>query len=134
MRNLPRGAIATIVAAGGYAALYRLGQTWGATAQEQHQPLAGDELLPDATAWTTHAITVAAPAGAVWPWLVQMGWGPAGWYTYRWVDRLLFPANGPSANQLLAEHQQLAVGDRSRMGPRRRTAGSPWSGWSRTGC
>jgi hypothetical protein len=53
----------------------------------------------------------------VWPWLVQMGWGRAGWYTYRWVDRLLFPANGPSANQLLPEHQQLAVGDRVPDGP-----------------
>jgi hypothetical protein len=53
----------------------------------------------------THAITIAASADAVWPWLVQMGWGRAGWYTYRWVDRLLFPANGPSADQLLSQHQ-----------------------------
>jgi hypothetical protein len=62
--------------------------------------LAGDEPLPEATALTTHAITIAAPPAAVWPWLAQMGWGRAGWYTYRWVDRLLFPANGPSANYL----------------------------------
>jgi hypothetical protein len=117
MSTPPRGATAAVVAAGGYAALYRLGQTWGATAQEQRQPLAEDELLPDATALTTHAITVAAPAAEVWPWLVQMGWGRGGWYTYRWVDRLLFPANGPSANQLLPQHQQLAVGDRVPDGP-----------------
>ena len=117
MRNLPRGATAAVAAAGGYAVLYRLGQTWGATVQEQRQALAGDELLPDATAWTTHAITIAAPSAAVWPWLIQMGWGRAGWYTYRWVDRLLFPANGPSANQLLPEHQQLAVGDQVPDGP-----------------
>jgi hypothetical protein len=117
MRNLPRGATAAVAAAGGYAVLYCLGQTWGATVQEQHQPLAGDELLPDATAWTTHAITIAAPAHDVWPWLVQMGWGRAGWYTYRWVDRLLFPANGPSANHILPDHQQLQVGDRVPDGP-----------------
>ena len=43
------------VAAGGYAALYRLGQTWGATEEEQRKALAGDELLPDARARTTHA-------------------------------------------------------------------------------
>jgi hypothetical protein len=78
MRNLPRGATAAVVAAGGYAALYRLGQIWGATAQEQRQPLAGDELLAETTAPTTHAITVAGPAAEVWPWLVQMGWGRAG--------------------------------------------------------
>jgi hypothetical protein len=117
MRNLPRGATAAVAAAGGYAVLYRLGQTWGATAQEQRQALAGDDLLPDATAWTTHAITIAAPPSAVWPWLVQMGWDRAGWYTYRWVDRLLFPANGPSATHILPEHQQLQVGDRVPDGP-----------------
>jgi hypothetical protein len=117
MSNLARGAIAAVAAAGGYAALYRLGQTWGATAEEQHQPLAGDELLPEGTALTTHAITIAAPSAAVWPWLVQMGWGRAGWYTYRWVDRLLFPANGPSATRILPEHQQLAVGDHVPDGP-----------------
>jgi hypothetical protein len=110
-------AAAALAVAGWYATLYRLGQTWGATAQEQRQPLAGGELLPEARALTTHAITIAAPAAAVWPWLVQMGWGRAGWYTYRWVDRLLFPANGPSADQFLPQHQQLAVGDRVPDGP-----------------
>jgi hypothetical protein len=117
MRPVPVGATAALAAAGGYAALYRLGRTWGATAHEQRQPLAGDELLPDARARTTHAITIAAPAAAVWPWLVQMGWGRAGWYTYRWVDRLLFPANGPSADRILPEYQQLELGDRVLDGP-----------------
>src|SRR5918994_1103738 len=93
MRPISRGATAAVAAAGGYATLYRLGQTWGATDQERKQALVGDELLPNARAWTTHAITIEAPAPTVWPWLVQMGWGRAGWYTYRWVDRLLFPAN-----------------------------------------
>ena len=134
MRHLPAGATAAIAAAGGYAALYRLGQTWGATDQERQQALAGDELLPDARAWTTHAITIMAPAPEVWPWLVQMGWGRAGWYTYRWVDRLLFPANGPSSARILPEHQRLGEGDRIPDGPPTWTVGSPWSGSSRAGC
>ncbi|HKP98693.1 MAG TPA: SRPBCC family protein [Actinomycetes bacterium] len=117
MRHVPTGATAALAAVCGYAALYRLGQTWGATNNEQRQPLAGDELLPDAAARTTHAITITAPADAVWPWLVQMGWGRAGWYTYRWVDRLLFPANGPSADRIQPELQQLEVGDRVPDGP-----------------
>jgi hypothetical protein len=114
---MSRGVVTAVAAVGGYAALYRLGQTWGATGQEQRQALTGDDLLPNATTLTTHAITIAAPAHAVWPWLVQMGWGRAGWYTYRWVDRLLFPANGPSANHLLPEHQGLQVGDHLPDGP-----------------
>ena len=39
---------------------------------------------------TNHAITIDAPPEDVWPWMVQMGWGRGGWYTARWVDRLLF--------------------------------------------
>jgi hypothetical protein len=36
----------------------------------------------------------------VWPWLTQVGWHRGGWYTPRWVDRLLFPDNWPSATSL----------------------------------
>lgn len=131
MRRVPVGAAATLAAAGGYAALYRLGQTWGATRQERRRGLPGDELLPGARAFTTHAVTIAAPAHRVWPWLVQMGWGRAGWYTYRWVDRLLFPANGPSANRILTAAPAFAGGrpdSRRSAGGRllvhRRTAGA----------
>ena len=53
----------------------------------------------------------------MWPWLVQTGWGRGGWYTARWVDRLLFPRNGPSADQIVPELQHLAVGDRILDGP-----------------
>ena len=114
--------------------LYRLGQTWGATGQEQQQPLAGDELLPDARAWTTHAITVAAPAHAVWPWLVQMGWGgPAGTPTAGSTgscSRLTAPA--PTASFRSTSGCARAIA--SPTAHRRLTAGSPWSGWRRTGC
>ena len=54
---MSKGVAAAVAAVGGYAVLYRLVQTWGSTAQEQRQALAGDELLPDARAFTTHAIT-----------------------------------------------------------------------------
>ena len=60
-RHVLAGATAALAAVGGYARLYRLGQTWGATDQELQQALAGDELPPDATARTTHAITIAGP-------------------------------------------------------------------------
>ena len=47
----------------------------------------------------------------MWPWLVQMGWHRAGWYTARWVDKLLFPLNWPSANRIIPELQHIDVGD-----------------------
>jgi hypothetical protein len=80
--------------------------------------LPGDELVDDPTVVTNHAITIPAQVDQVWPWLVQMGWHRGGWYTARWVDRLLFPANRPSAAQLVPDLQRpLAVGDRIPDGP-----------------
>ncbi len=66
---------------------------------------------------TDHAVTIDASPAQVWPWLVQMGWHRGGWYTSRWVDVLLFPANQPSAESILLEWQGLAVGDAVPDGP-----------------
>src|SRR6266700_193576 len=66
-----------------YALVARLRQLhWGATAEEAGIRLPGDDLVPDARYVTTRAVTVRAPAAAIWPWLVQMGQGRAGFYTY----------------------------------------------------
>jgi hypothetical protein len=57
---------------------------------------------------STRAVTIHAPADAVWPWLVQMGWRRAGWYSYDAIDN----DHIPSANSLIAELQAgLHVGD-----------------------
>lgn len=64
--------------------------TWGATPEEAAARLPGDELLEDADGVATRAITVDAPASAVWPWLAQMGPAPRGGaYTYDWIENLL---------------------------------------------
>src|SRR5262249_56126308 len=57
-----------------------------AAPNERRQPLPGDALIPDAAATVMHAITIAATPERIWPWLVQMGAGRAGWYSYDWVD------------------------------------------------
>jgi hypothetical protein len=108
---------AVAVAAGGYAVLQWLGRAYGATRAERRRALPGDERCMDPQIVTTHATTIGTPPEQVWPWLVQMGWGRGQWYTARWVDRLLFPANGPSAEILVPEWQHLAVGDRVLDGP-----------------
>ena len=73
--------------------------------------LPGDDIVPDPQVVTNHAITIDAPPESVWPWLVQMGWHRAGWYTARWVDKLLFPANWPSANRIVPGLQEINLGD-----------------------
>jgi CBS domain-containing protein len=95
-----------------------LGRTAGSILSERHRRLPGDELVARPTVVTNHAITIPAPADRVWLWLVQMGWHRGGWYTPRWVDQLLFPANLPSATRLIPALQQpLHVGDRIPDGP-----------------
>jgi hypothetical protein len=114
-----RGRLAvTAAAVSAVAAGQWLGRTSGSTSAERRRRLPGDELVPEPTVVTNHAITIPAPPDQVWPWLVQLGWHRGGWYTARWVDRLLFPANWPSATRLVPDLQRpLAVGDHIPDGP-----------------
>jgi hypothetical protein len=106
------------VAASAVAVGQWLGRTAGSTRAERRRPLPGDELVGSPIWVTNHAITIPAPPGQVWPWLVQMGWHRGGFYTAEWVDRLLFPANWPSATELVPELQRpLSVGDQIPDGP-----------------
>lgn len=84
--------------------------TWGATAEEAARPLPGDELLEDADIVSTRAITIDAPPSAVWPWLMQMGSGRAGAYTYDWIENL-FGLGMHSSDRIHPEWQQLEIGD-----------------------
>jgi hypothetical protein len=95
-----------------------LGRTAGSTRQERRKQLPGDEAVPHPNAITNHAVTIAAPPEAIWPWLAQMGWHRGGYYTPRWVDRVFFPANWPSLDVLDPSlTRELAVGDTIPDGP-----------------
>jgi hypothetical protein len=102
---------ASVVALAGYSWLQWLGRTSGSTRSERAARRPGDEGVERPHFVTDHAVTIGASAAEIWPWLVQMGWHRAGWYTARWVDLLLFPANEASADRIHAEWQDLAVGD-----------------------
>lgn len=91
---------AAVGAVVGYAALYRSGKVSGSTKQERARALPGDDLIMCPSFVTNHAATLDAPPEEVWPWMTQVGWHRAGWYTPRWVDQLLFPDNWPSATHL----------------------------------
>jgi len=85
---------------------------WGATDSEVARTMPGDKLIPDAGS-ATRAITIGAPPEEIWPWLVQLGFGKAGWYSYDWIDND-FQA---SADRILPEYQDLQVGDKILMMP-----------------
>ena len=110
-RGVPWGRGVACVALAGYARLQWLGRTSGSTRAERAERRPGDDVVVRPHLVTDHAITIDAPPAEIWPWLVQMGWHRAGWYTARWVDVLLFPANEASADRIHDEWQGLAVGD-----------------------
>jgi hypothetical protein len=83
---------------------------WGATASEVESAWPGDHLIPHPRGDCTHAITIHRPAAAVWPWLVQMGQGRGGFYSYAWLENLL-GCRMENAGRIMPEHQRLQVGD-----------------------
>jgi hypothetical protein len=98
--------VAAAAAASGAMTGRRLWRRWGIDAAETTAPLPGDELVADAEAVDTRGIDIAAPPAEVWPWLVQMGYGRGGWYSFDQLDM-----NQPSADRVMPEFQALAVGD-----------------------
>jgi hypothetical protein len=78
---------------------------------------AGDEIVSDPTTIWNRAITIEASPDSVWPWLVQMGYGRAGFYVPEWVDRLVWRVPAANSGVLLAQYQALAVGDVVADGP-----------------
>ncbi|WP_107773971.1 SRPBCC family protein [Nocardioides sediminis] len=81
--------------------------TWGATSEEAAGPMPGDDLLQGAGFVATRAISIAAPPDRVWPWIVQVGYGRAGFYSYDLLDNL----GRHSSDELLQEFQRLSIGD-----------------------
>src|SRR5438874_9906762 len=93
--------------------------TWGATIDETTARLPGDELLEHPDAVSTRAVTIGAPAAAVWPWLAQMGPSPRGGaYTYDWIDNLL-GLDMHSVDRVLPEFRHPEVGDTIGLGANR---------------
>jgi hypothetical protein len=83
---------------------------WGASTQEAAGPLAGDEIVTAPRLQSTRAVTIAAPVSEVWPWLVQLGAGRGGFYSYDWLEKTTGLGNR-SADRILPELQHLEVGN-----------------------
>jgi proline iminopeptidase len=106
------------LALAGYALLLRPRlRRWGATEEEVTRPYPGATLIPDGTRGATNAVTITAPPARVWPWLVQMGYGRAGWYSWDHLDNF----GHASADRLHPEWQQLTVGDHLPSDPANKT-------------
>lgn len=117
MRRLPSAVCAVLAGAAAltaYLLIVRPWQLrWGATDEEVRRDMPGDDIVDRPTFDATRAVTVNAPPEHIWPWIVQMGLGRAGWYAYDLIDNLA----RPSAERIVPELQHLAVGDLIPMSP-----------------
>jgi hypothetical protein len=121
MMDILKVGIGIGIAVGVAGFVYALGiRPWqlrrGATEAEVRRSLPGDDLVPDPKFGYTHAVTINAPASEVWPWLVQIGYKRAGWYSHDWLHRLMGIAGSVddehrSARRIIPKLQDLKVGD-----------------------
>jgi hypothetical protein len=96
---------------------------WGATREEILEELPGDEIVANPTKSQTRAITIDAAPDEVWRWLVQIGYGRGGWYSYDALEAAAGAGDfveGHSATRIHPELQEVRTGDVIRM--------SPWTG------
>lgn len=89
---------------------------WGATDGDRRADLPGDDTLSDPDLEATRAIAISAPARDVWPWIAQLGQGRGGFYSYDVLENLV-GANIHSADRIVPEWQDVAVGDPLRLAP-----------------
>ena len=95
--------------------------TWGARPDEVSRKLPGDELLPPPRLVATRAIRINTLPAAIWPWLVEIGSGRGGVYTYDWIENL-FGLNMHSAAGSCRTTRTSRSGTSSRWVPAARPA------------
>ena len=85
--------------------------TWGATEEEIDRRMAGDDIVSAPTFDATRAVTINVEPEDVWPWIIQIGYKEAGFYSWDKLDN-----DGiPSTDTILPDRQDLSVGDSIRL-------------------
>jgi hypothetical protein len=84
---------------------------WGATDEELKRSMPGDDLDRTPTFLATRAITIQGTPGEIWPWLIQMGYGRAGFYGFDLFENVGSPGGTRSAERILPQWQHFKAGD-----------------------
>ncbi|HET6847035.1 MAG TPA: hypothetical protein VFH29_09385 [Anaerolineales bacterium] len=84
---------------------------WGATDSEVRRSMPGDQLNLTPTFLATRAITIQGTPGEIWPWIIQMGYGRAGFYGFDLFESVGSPTGARSAERILPQWQHFNVGD-----------------------
>jgi len=95
--------------------LRRRYNAWGATTAELASSMPGDDLVPSPRLGYTRAISISAAPADVWAWLVQIGQGRGGLYSFDGLENLA-RCDIHSTDRVHPELQSLAEGDLIRLG------------------
>jgi hypothetical protein len=94
-------------------ALLRAARHSGVEAADIARSLPGDELIADPERQIDRASVIGASAADLWPWIVQLGKGRAGWYMPRAIERLaVWPPRKRASRKIVEDLQSLRPGDR----------------------
>jgi hypothetical protein len=85
---------------------------WGASNEEILQPMPGDELDSSPTFLATRAITIKGTPAQIFPWLVQMGFGRAGYYGFDILENAGSTSGPDSADRIVPALQNFKAGDK----------------------
>ncbi|MGA9672673.1 MAG: hypothetical protein WBQ94_25880 [Terracidiphilus sp.] len=84
---------------------------WGATAEEVARSMPGDDIVSGPSFCATRGISIQGRPEDIWPWLVQIGYGRAGFYGYDLIENLGSGSGIRSADSILPELQHPKTGE-----------------------
>jgi hypothetical protein len=85
---------------------------YGATEQEVQAQYPGDDILKAPVVLWTHAINIAAPPAAVWPWIAQIGDSKGGFYSYTFIENMVSGSDlYHNASQIIPKFQNPQPGE-----------------------
>src|SRR5215208_6310443 len=122
MRAVALAAVLTLILAAFFVIVRPWYLQWGATEEETRMPLPGDDIVVNAAAQTTRAITIDAGAERVWPWVAQIGQDRGGFYSFDLLENLV-GCRMPVTDVLRPERQTWNVGDKLWMYPPDKASG-----------
>jgi hypothetical protein len=84
---------------------------WGATREEAAHSMPGDDLVSSPSFCATRGVTIHGRPEDIWPWVVQIGYGRAGFYGYDLIENPGSRTGIRSADSILPELQDPKPGD-----------------------
>jgi hypothetical protein len=90
---------------------------WGATIDEINRSMPGDERRHNPAFLATRAITIEDTPENIWPWLIQMGYGRAGFYGYDILENIGSERGIHSADRILPQFQNFKEGNEVPLSP-----------------